>query len=259
MTAVVALLLSFVEVDLLAGSSPTGQGFLLVVLQGALVVAAALGALGLVRPGCRAWRRGVAVGVAVAAAAVPVGGLAWFLTAGQPELDETLDPDIPAYMVQSSELGPEHGILVVRGSVESGLRYTVRREDGIRLGEDEIVAHAESDPAFDARVRALVSRPTPTVVAELAAAGIEYVVLPAPADPDVVRRAGCDRRAGRGQRRGPGHPCVAGRPAAVRRRARRAALVAPDRAAPPPGRRGRRGAGPVRAQRPGEVRTRRRR
>ena len=116
-TAVVTLLLSFVDIDLLAGSSPAGQGFLLVVLQGALVVAASLGALGLVEDGMPAWRRAVAVVLAVAAATVPVAGLVWFLTAGQPELDEPLDPDIPAYMVQSSELGPEHGILEVRGSV----------------------------------------------------------------------------------------------------------------------------------------------
>jgi hypothetical protein len=89
-------------------------------------------------------------------------------------------------MVQSSERGPEHGILVVRGTTEQGLRYAVRREDGIRLGEDEIVAHSSSDPRFDDRVRALVSRPSTTVVAGLGDAGIEYVVLPAPADPDVA-------------------------------------------------------------------------
>jgi GT2 family glycosyltransferase len=185
-TAVVSLLLSFVEVDLLAGSSAAGQGFLLVVLQGSFVVAASLGALGLVESGMPAWRRAVAVGVAVLAASVPVGGLAWFLTAGQPDLDERLDPDIPAYMVQSSEAGPEHGILVIRGSVERGLAYTVRREDGIRLGEDEVVAHSTPDDGLDERVRALVSRPTTTVVAGLGDAGIEYVVLPSPADPDVA-------------------------------------------------------------------------
>ena len=35
-------------------------------------------------------------------------------------------------------------------------------------------------------MRALVSRPTETVVAGLGEAGVEYVVLPAPADPDVA-------------------------------------------------------------------------
>ncbi len=184
-TAVVALVLSFVDVDLLAGSSPAGQGFLLVTLQASFVVAASLGGLGLVEAGMPSWRRAVAVGVATLAAAVPVLGLGWFLTSSEPALDEPLDPDVPAYMVQSSELGPEHGVLVVRGSVEDGLGYTVRREDGIRLGEDEVLAHSEPDADLDDVVRALVSRPSPGVVAALGDAGIEYVVLPAPADPDV--------------------------------------------------------------------------
>jgi GT2 family glycosyltransferase len=184
-TAGVALLLSFVDLGLLAGSSPAGQGFLLVALQGALVVAASLGGIGLAGSGLPAWRRGVAVGVAALAAAVPVSGLVWFLTTGAEDLDEPLDPDIPAYMVQSAETGPEHGILVVRGSVAEGLRYTVRREDGVRLGEDEVVALSEPDAGLDDTVLALVSRPGPAVVTALGEAGVEYVVLPAPADPDV--------------------------------------------------------------------------
>jgi GT2 family glycosyltransferase len=184
-TSVVALLLSFVDVSLVVGTSPAGTGFLLVALQATFVVAAALGALGLVETGMPAWRRAVAAVVGVLAAAVPVSGLVWFLAIGDPGLDEPLDPDIPAYMVQSSELGPEHGILVVRGSVADGLRYVVRREDGIRLGEDEVVAHSPTDERLDGTVRALVSRPTSGVVSELGDEGIEYVVLPAPADPDV--------------------------------------------------------------------------
>jgi hypothetical protein len=184
-TAVVALVLSFVEVDLLAGSSPAGQGFLLVALQAAFVVAASLGALGLVEAGMPPWRRGLAVGVAGVAAVVPAAGLGWFLTAGQPGLDEPLDPDVPAYMVQSSGRGPEHGVLVVRGTVEDGLGYLVRREDGLRIGEDEVLAHSQPDPGLDEVVRALVSRPTPAVVTALGDQGVEYVVLPAPADPEV--------------------------------------------------------------------------
>ena len=62
----------------------------------------------------------------------------------------------------------------------------MRREDGIRLGEDEIVAHTDVDQEFDDLVAALVSRPTAEVVTGLGEAGVEYVVLPAPADPDVA-------------------------------------------------------------------------
>ena len=98
----------------------------------------------------------------------------------RPGADET--SDIPAYMSQSSQLGPEHGVLVVRGDVETGLDYAIRRGDGDTLGEDEILALTPEDEAFSDALRALVSRPTPEVIADLSARGIEYVVLPAPAD-----------------------------------------------------------------------------
>jgi hypothetical protein len=89
-------------------------------------------------------------------------------------------------MVQSSEEGPEHGILVVRGDVEDGLTYTVRRGDGVTLGEDEILNLTAEDGDFTTTVRELVSRPTPAIVDQLGKNGIEYVVLPSPADGDVA-------------------------------------------------------------------------
>jgi hypothetical protein len=79
---------------------------------------------------------------------------------------------------------------VIRGDVAHGLRFTVRRGDGDTIGENEIQYASEPDPAFTADVRALVSRPTPGVVSDLAKAGILYVVLPSPADGDVA--AGLD-------------------------------------------------------------------
>jgi hypothetical protein len=89
-------------------------------------------------------------------------------------------------MVQSSVLGPEHGILVVRGSVADGLTYTVRRDDGVTTGEDEVLNLTAEDRDFSELVRGLASRPTPAEVDGLAARGIEYVVLPAPADGEVA-------------------------------------------------------------------------
>jgi hypothetical protein len=106
----------------------------------------------------------------------------WFALGGDDRLTDDEDTDIPAYMVQSAVTGPEHGILVVRGSVDEGLTYTVRRGDGVTLGEDEVLALSSADPEFTDVVRTLLSRPTTGVVDALAAAGIEYVVLPAPAD-----------------------------------------------------------------------------
>jgi GT2 family glycosyltransferase len=187
--AVAAAALGTVSLSLAATTATAGLGFVLVVLQGAFVVAAAIGAQGLVARGAGSrwsWRRGVALVAGLAAVTIPVAGLGWFVAGGHDRLDEGHDTGIPAYMVQSSMLGPEHGILVIRGDLETGLTYTVRRGDGITVGEDEILALTAEDTDFTRDVRALTSRPTPAVVDVLAGKGIEYVVLPSPADGDVA-------------------------------------------------------------------------
>ncbi|MCW2764101.1 MAG: glycosyl transferase, family 2 [Nocardioides sp.] len=187
--AVLAALLGAVTLTLPATTAAPGLGFLLVVLQGALVVGAVVGGQGLfaVVQSRAGWLRAAAAGIAAVAVVVPLGGLGWFVVGGHGERlsDHTIDA-IPAYMVQSSMLGDAHGILVVRGSVADGLTYTVRRGDGVTLGEDEILDLAAEDPDLTRAVRALTSRPTPEVVDSLAGLGIEYVVLPTPADGSVA-------------------------------------------------------------------------
>ena len=83
---------------------------------------------------------------------------------------------------------------MIRGSVEDGLTYAVRRGDGVTIGEDEILAATPTDAELDQLVQTLASRPRAAVVAQLAAAGIQYVVLPAPADGSVA--AGLDASGG---------------------------------------------------------------
>lgn len=183
--AVLAAVLGTVTVSMAATSADAGLGALVVVLQGALVVAVTTGAIA-AGQGDATWRRVAAVGLALVAAAVPVGGLAWWFAGSDPALADGIDTDIPVYMVQSSESGAAHGILVVRGSVDDGLTYTVRRGDGVTLGEDEILDLTGADTSFTAEVRELVSRPTPGVIDRLGRSGIEYVVLPSPADGDVA-------------------------------------------------------------------------
>ncbi len=195
LATVLAAVLGGVTLDLAALSTAPGLAFLLLVVQATLITAVVLGALGVERPG-RLLRVAV-VGLGLVAAAVPLAGLAWFVTDGGDELATDQDAGIPAYMVQSSELGPEHGILVVRGSVEDGLTYTVRRDDGVTTGEDEVLALATEDDAFTALVQGLTARPTPASVDGLASRGIEYVVLPAPADGEVA--AALDATAGLAQ------------------------------------------------------------
>lgn len=184
-TALLAALLGAFSLGIAAGTVATGLAALLVVLQGALIVAATIGAIGLFHD-LHSWRRALAALVAAAAIAVPLGGLAWWLVAAENAVSEGIDTDIPVYMVKSSEEGPEHGILVVRGSVDDGLTYNVRRGDGVTLGEDEVLALTAEDRPFTDQVRALVSRPTPEVIDELGQNGIEYVVLPAPFDGSVA-------------------------------------------------------------------------
>jgi hypothetical protein len=179
------------------GHARPGLGFFLVALRGAFVVAAFIAVHGLAtrarRTGTTARKLVPAVLTAVAAV-VPLLGLAWFVVQGPGELTDDRDTGIPAYMVQDALRGPAHGILVIKGSVEDGLTYAVRRGDGVTIGEDEILAATPSDPGFDADVQALTSRPRAAVVARLADQGIQYVVLPAPADGNVA--AGLDATGG---------------------------------------------------------------
>ncbi len=61
-------------------------------------------------------RVAVAALLAWSRSSYPLGGLAWFVVDGGDQLTGDRDAGIPAYMVQSSELGPEHGILVRRAA-----------------------------------------------------------------------------------------------------------------------------------------------
>ena len=184
---VMLLLVSRLTVHLPTSSTRPASGFLTVTTAGALVVAVALAAERLwPRAGQPVWLRGTVGGVLVLVTLVPALGLGWALLSGDNRLVEDADSGIPAYMVQAAEAGDQHGILVLRGSVADGLTYDVWRGDGITLGEDEIRAYAEPDATLTDEIRSLVSDPSKSVVEQLATAGIEYVVLPAPADGDVA-------------------------------------------------------------------------
>ena len=99
------------------------SGFFVVVLQGVAVVAAALGAEAWLRPPADAehpgWQRASRACSrwwprSCRWAAWPGGGR------GRRRLRRDVGGAVPAYMAQSSLLGAEHGVLVVRGSVEEG-------------------------------------------------------------------------------------------------------------------------------------------
>jgi len=192
--AVVAVPLGLTTVDLTgAATQQPGLGPVLLVVHGAWITAAVLGALALTErsPSPVVLPRvaqGATALVGVAAALVPVAGLVWFAGWGSDELQSEPDSGIPVYMSQKAQQAPEYGILVIRGSVADGLTYEVERGDGPTLGEDEIASlTAENDTATDL-VSTLTTAPAPEAVDALTERGILYVVQPAPADAAVATR-----------------------------------------------------------------------
>jgi hypothetical protein len=192
--------LSVVPLSLPGGSVRPGIAVLTVVLHGCFVLAAMLGAQGLVtilRRSRREHHEVLLVGLAVVAAIIPAIGLGWFVWKGPGDLANSETTGIPPFMTDEATTEPAAGVLVIRGDVANGLTYTIRRGAGDTLGESEILYATDPDTAFTADVRALVSRPTSGVVDDLAAAGIRYLVLPAPYDGSVA--AGLDATDGLGQ------------------------------------------------------------
>src|SRR3546814_14463175 len=75
---------------------------------------------------------------------------------------------------------------MLHGDIESGFTWRVHREDGITLGEDEVLALTGPDETLDAQVSELLSAPTPQLTKQLPEQGLDYVVIPAPADGPVA-------------------------------------------------------------------------
>ena len=166
----------------------------------------------------------VAIAVlAVVAAVVPATGLAWFVAGGDaaPRRGPGAAASRPTWC-RARRPGPSTASWCVRGTVEDGLTYTVRRGDGVTLGEDEILDLSPEDAGFTDAVRALASRPTPELVdRRWPTAASSTSCCPRP--PTATWRPSLDATGGllAGQRGGPHHPGLAGRPAAEPRRRRR--------------------------------------
>jgi GT2 family glycosyltransferase len=185
--AVVAVALGLVTFERAAVSTKAGLGFLVLVIQAAFVVAAVIAAQGAWRNTERTgWRRRGLVAIVAAASVAPLVGLGWFVVNGPGELEDVRDSGIPAYMQQSAGLGPSHGILVIEGDVDSGVTWTVQREDGLTVGEDEIVGLMAPDAALDEDVQTLVSAPEQDAAETLPGHGIAFIVLSAPVDGNVA-------------------------------------------------------------------------
>lgn len=189
LAAVFVAVLSHVEIELPAGATRPGLGFLLVAGQGALIAAVMIAAHGLRESfvgGSFGWRQPVAGVLTLVALVVPLGGLLWWWVDGANQLHRPGSSEVPAYMAQAADEGAGHGVLMLHGDVEDGLTWRVHRSNGITVGQDEILALTGPDADLDAEVASLVSNPTPELVESLPARGIDYIVMPAPADAQVA-------------------------------------------------------------------------
>ena len=132
--------------------------------------------------------RAVVAAVATVAVALPTLGLGWSTFFANNHLHDEPTSDIPVYMAQNAELGQNRGVLVVRGSVAEGFTCTVRRDDGLRLGDHEISRLQQPDAALNQLVGQLVRLPNEETALALGEAGFAYVVMPAPVDGRVASR-----------------------------------------------------------------------
>lgn len=194
--AVVGIPLATIDVDLPGiVTQQWGVGSVLLLMHGAWITAAVIGGLSLHHLGQR--RRPVQAGIAVtvlAGLASTAVGLVWFAGWGAEDLVDQPASDVPVYMAQRAEQAPENGVLVLRGSIDEGVRYDVHRGDGPTIGEDEIAALTPEDTKVTDVIRALVTAPDSDAVAELARRGILYVVLAPPSDGRIA--AGLDATSG---------------------------------------------------------------
>ncbi|WP_370290419.1 glycosyltransferase [Nocardioides sp.] len=189
-TALVAVPLALPTIDLPGRlEQQPGLGAVLLVLHASWLVAAFLGGLSLHHLGDRPRpAQGAMAVAALAGVAATAVGVAWFAVRGGEELTDDPASDVPVYMAQRAERAPEDGVLVLRGDIDSGLTYDVRRGQGRTLGEDEVLALTPEDREVTALVRTLVTSPDPDSAERLARLGVLYVVQPAPADGTVAAR-----------------------------------------------------------------------
>jgi GT2 family glycosyltransferase len=163
-------------------------GLPVLLAQAAAIVAggvAADGVTGFIQAGSFGWRQPLAATTAVVAVLSPIAGLAWWtVVAPRGELDRATDDRLPAYIVDGLGSDSNHRVLVLTG-VADQVDYDLVLDDGTRLGDDSVDPRYGST-ALDTLISDLLSEGQPSDADRLADFGIGYVMLPSPADPDLV-------------------------------------------------------------------------
>ncbi len=118
-------------------------------------------------------RRLAAAVVAVALVFPVAAGVHWLVRGSSDPLTNASNEIVPAYLAER-----DGSTLVVRGSLDGGVRYTVVRGSGPVLGEEAMIRPSDTAEDVRAAVDRLLSSPSDEDVQVLLDAGITAVYLP---------------------------------------------------------------------------------
>lgn len=188
-TASWAVLVVALAAALLLDRAGAWTGFPVLLAQAAAVTAAAVAGEGIASQlsgRSFGWYQPVGLVVVLAAVAAPLAGLAWWVAVGvEGPLERRPVHGVPTYMTDAALRDQDDGVLVIRAE-DGGLGHTLLRGDGVRLGDDTVAAGAEAQAGLSELVAALATAPTAEHVEALSQHAVEFVYLPAPADPELV-------------------------------------------------------------------------
>jgi GT2 family glycosyltransferase len=199
-SAVLLALVAQVEVTLPGVPVPfrAWNGFLVLVLQGALLTAAAVASSGVVALFSRAsfsWRQPVAGITLVGGLLTPVLAVGWWVQQGDDGLVQRGGRDVlPTYMTQLARESETEGVLLLEGGRGSGIEYQLLRYGALRLGDDAVLAVSDPDPRLHDVVEAALTSNDASAATALADYGTHYVYAPAPVDSTIS--GGLDAAAG---------------------------------------------------------------
>lgn len=133
----------------------------------------------------RSVSRSTVVGLVALALLAPVGTGVWWVVRGQAEpLVRDKLTAVPAYLAERAD----QVTLVVDGSIDSGVGYSVVVEEGPRLGQEAILPEASEARQLTETVQSLLSNPSEADLEALASRGISAIYAPADVDDELARR-----------------------------------------------------------------------
>lgn len=178
------------DVQSSAATAPAWVGFATTCWIAALAAAGAAALDGLALSAIAApsilVRSGLAV-LVVAALASPVLTAGWWvLDADDEAIARGPSSTLPAYLVASAEDPSGGAVVVIDGTAEGGLTYSVHSGDGTRLGDEAVLPSADAYPEFADVLAATTSDPTEEDVTRLAEWGIGAIYASPPVDEPVA-------------------------------------------------------------------------